>query len=410
MIDHLFRHQSGKMVASLVRVFGLSNLNLIEDAVQDTFIKAMAAWQMNQPENPEAWLMRAAKNRAIDLLRSGKIRMDNISNVQSGSVMAQVDEFFTANEIEDAQLRMIFTVCHPKLSQQEQIAFALKCISGFGDKEIAAALLSKTDTIKKRLQRARKSIRENDIKFEIPSASEINERMQSVCKVLYLIFNEGYHSSSPDKIVRKDLCAEAIRLISLLLKQEKFRNGYVYAIYSIFCLHAAKMEAKLSDREDLIDLKNQDRSLWNIELIQLGNVALNKAMDYDKISAYHLEAAILAEYVNAETYASTNWEAILNYFEFLSEFHPSELTKLNIALIHIQSGALSKAEQMLNEIDPEKLNQRMYMYYGVCAELSIQKGKIEEAIEQMQKAVKCAQNIYEKAFMEKKIAGLKSKN
>ena len=221
LVDHLFRHHYGKMVSILTRIFGLSNIEIIEDAIQDTFAQALLKWRTQLPENPEAWLTRAAKNRAIDLLRRIKTSQKRFEAVASGSSAIHLDELFLDHEIEDSQLRMIFVACHPSLDIKEQIAFSLKTISGFNTREIASALLINEDTISKRLSRARKKISDNAISFSFPGPKEMPQRMDSVMHVIYLTFNEGFHSNNKEVLVRKDLCGEAIRLCKLLMKKGK---------------------------------------------------------------------------------------------------------------------------------------------------------------------------------------------
>jgi len=216
LIDHLFRHHSGKMVSVLTRIFGLQHLDIIEDAVQDTFIKASLSWRKEQPEYPEAWLTKAAKNRVLDIFRTLKAKKNNSLHITQGTDAIAINELFLDAEIEDAQLRMIFTACHPKLDPRDRISFALKTVSGFSIKEIASALLTKEETIKKRLLRARKAIKSANLQFNIPQGKDLQERLDSVLEVLYLIFNEGFHSNSKDQLIREDLCGEALRLCKII--------------------------------------------------------------------------------------------------------------------------------------------------------------------------------------------------
>ena len=233
VVDHLFRHHYGKMVAILTRFFGLSNIETIEDAVQDTFIKATVQWRNQIPDNPEAWLVKVAKNRIIDLLRSIKAEKGRFEKITSGASSFQIEELFLDHEIEDSQLRMLFVACHPSLKPNEQLAFALKTIAGFSTKEIAAALLTKEETIAKRLTRAKKAITKNKLRFDFPPPKELQNRLHRVMEVVYLTFNEGFHSTNKDKLVREDLCGEAVRLCKLLLKREAFRSGSLYALFAL---------------------------------------------------------------------------------------------------------------------------------------------------------------------------------
>ncbi|WP_282112428.1 RNA polymerase sigma factor [Maribacter stanieri] len=310
VVDHLFRHHYGKMVAILTRFFGLSYIETIEDAVQDTFIKATSQWRTKIPDNPEGWLNRVAKNRTIDILRSIQAEKNRNLSITTGASSLQIDELFLDHEVADSQLRMIFVACHPSLHPSEQIAFALKTISGFSTKEIAAALLTKEETIIKRLTRAKKSIRENNIQFKYPAPEAIPERMVRVMEVIYLTFNEGFHSTNKEKLIKEDLCGEAIRLCQLLLKKELFRSGSLYALFALLCFHMSRLESKVSCDNQIVNLQHQDRTKWYFPLIKMGNSAMHKAMNYDDTSVYHYEAAIASEHLNAKTFKDTNWKNI----------------------------------------------------------------------------------------------------
>ncbi len=402
IVDHLFRHQYGKMVSTLVRLFGFSHLEIIEDAVQDTFIKAMQYWRNELPDNPEGWLTQAAKNRAIDLLRKIKNEGNRLEQIETNISIDSIEEVFLEHQIEDNQLRMIFTACHPQLNPKDQIAFALKTISGFSDKEIATALLLKHETVKKRLTRARKTIQNKGISFSIPHKRDMGKRIGLVHEVLYLIFNEGFHSIKTDAIVRKELCGEAIRLASLLLKKEHLRTGEGYALFGLFCFHAARLDSKLSDHETLLDLKNQDRTKWHIPLIQLGNDAMNQSMKYNVISTFHIEAAIAAEHLNAPSFEATNWEKILGYHKMLHEKNPSDYSIMNIAVVLLQLHQLEESFSLLQQIHPNKLEKRSYLYYGIIAEYYILKGNKKEAIKNLDIALEKVSNLFEKKYLEQK--------
>ena len=402
IVDHLFRHQFGKMVAILTRFFGLSQLETIEDAVQDTFVKAALQWRNQIPDNPEAWLTKAAKNRVIDLIRQIKAEKNRFNNVSHGSSAIHLNELFLDHEIEDSQLRMLFIACHPSLHSKEQIAFALKTISGFSTKEISSALLVKEETIKKRLIRARKTIAQNNLKFEFPSPSEIPKRTSRVLEVIYLTFNEGFHSTNKEKLVREDLCGEAIRLCKLLLKKEMFRSGETYALFALMCFHASRIESKINKNNEIIDLKNQDRSLWHWPMIVVGNDAMNKAMEYDDMSAYHYEAAIAAEHLKARTFEETNWQKILNWYEQLDGLHSTASSRLNLAIVYIQLEQFEPAYKILKKINPENLEQRAYLYLGCFAEYYVKTGNTEKAISYLDKSILSVTNELEKKYLARK--------
>ncbi len=402
IVDHLFRHQYGKMVAILTNFFGLSHIETIEDAVQDTFIKATIQWRNQIPENPEAWLIKVAKNRIIDLLR--KIKADNIryNKIASGAATIQFNELFLDHEIEDNQLRMIFVACHPKLKPNEQIAFALKTISGFSTKEIAAALLVKEETIKKRLTRARKTIIEKKIKFNFPPNNKINTRIERVLDVIYLTFNEGFHSTKKNHLISKDLCGEAIRLCKLLLKKEQFRSGSIYTLFSLMCFHASRLESKINEHNEIVDLEHQDRTKWYKPLINVGNNALLKSTEYKDISKYHYEASIAFEHIKAKTFATTNWKKILHWYKQLNQFYPSASSLLNTAIVKIQLEDYVSAYNILENINIKNLEQRSYLLYGCYSKYHEKTGNIDLAISFLEKSLTIVNNDLEKKYLLKK--------
>ena len=227
IVDHLFRHESGKMIAVLTRIFGVHNLEMAEDVVQEAFLAATQVWKFEMPDNPSAWLMKVAKNKALDLIR----RQQNFRQYSTEiAVRLQqeaentVDQFFCDSEISDSQLRLIFTCCHPALKEEDQVALTLKTISGFGVREIAKALMTNDETIQKRLYRAKLFIRNKNVKFDIPMGKELNKRVETVHSILYLLFNEGYNSTKADELIQYDLCAEAMRLCKILVEHPSVRS------------------------------------------------------------------------------------------------------------------------------------------------------------------------------------------
>ena len=402
IIDHLFRHHHGKMVSILTRIFGLAHLEMIEDAVQDTFVSALQKWRTTKPANPEAWLTQAAKNRAIDLLRKIKAENTRIHKLNTGPSAMILNDLFLEHEIEDSQLRMIFTACHPALKAPDQIAFALKTIAGFSIREIASALLIKEDTIKKRLTRARKNIQAHSISFQMPSKTQIPDRMQRVQEVLYLIFNEGFQSNQKDQLIRKDLCGEAIRLCKMLLKKEHLRSGSLYALFALMCFHASRLESKITEQGEIVDLQHQDRSKWYFPLIKVGNDAMIRAMEHDDFSTYHLEAAIAVEHLNARTFDQTNWHKILELYQRLEAIHPSPINSLNQAIVLLQLNQDQKAFGKLTCITAESLEQRAYLYHAAFADYYLKTGRINESLGQIDQALQMVQNTAERNYLVRK--------
>lgn len=390
------------MIAVLTGFFGLAHLQLIEDAVQDTFVKATLQWRKKVPENPEAWFIKVAKNRTIDLLR--KIKADQIRSekLAHGAASIQLNDLFLDHEIEDSQLRMIFVACHPELAPGEQIAFALKTVSGFSLKEIGAALLTKEETVKKRLSRARKKVIEKNIAFEFPDKKQLATRIAGVLQVIYLIFNEGFHSTKRDKLVDRELCGEALRLNQLLLKKPLLRSGSSYALFGLLCFHSARLESKVATDGSIIDLEHQDRSLWHFPLVKLGDDAMRKALTYKDRSTYHLEAAIAAQHLKAASFTDTDWAEILNLYEKLDQVFLSEFNGLNKAIVLLQMRDFKRAKKLLNSVDANKLNQRTYLLWGCWADYYYKKGNRDKALEFLEQAITEVSNKSERDYLIKK--------
>jgi RNA polymerase sigma-70 factor (ECF subfamily) len=402
LIDHLFRHHSGKMVSVLTRIFGLSNLEIIEDAVQDTFLKASISWRKQQPDNPEAWLTKAAKNRVLDIFRKIQTEKKYLPEFKNRIEFISIHEFFLDSEIEDAQLRMIFTACHPKLDSKDRISFALKTISGFSIKEIASALLTKEETVKKRLLRVRNTIKKSNIEFRIPQGTELPKRIESVLEVLYLIFNEGFHSNKKEILVQKELCGEAMRLSKLLLKNKQTNISASYALFALMCFHAARLEAKITTENELLNLKTQDRNKWSYPLIQLGNAMMNKAVENNEFSIYHYEAAIVAEHIKAPNFEQTDWDKILKWYQYLYKIQPTASHLLSMAVVCLQNKNYIKAGYYFDSLNPGDLEQRVYLFYSAKADYFSATNNKKEAIKCIDIALEKVTNDLEKEFLEKK--------
>lgn len=402
LIDHLFRHQYGKMVSILIRIFGLKHIELIEDAVQDTFAKATVQWRKKVPDNAEAWFTTAAKNRVIDLLRKLDADKSRIEKLNYSASAIAFNNLFEKEEIQDSELRMIFTACHPKLDPKDQIAFALKTIGGFSSSEIATALLLKPETVKKRLTRAKQTILKRKLNFELPAKKQLQSRLHNVLEVVYLIFNEGFHSNHNKLLVRKELCGEALRLTKLILSQEQFRCGASYALFSLLCLNSSRLGAKVDENFNSIDLKNQDRSKWYLPLINLGVNALEKANEYPDFSTYHIEAAIVTEHIKAPTFEATNWKQILELYKQLEQHQENTIVSLSIAVVFIQLNEPQNAYLILQKLEPNALEQRSYLFYGVKAKYYQCVGNIDKAISYLNTAIESVPNFAEKTYLIKK--------
>jgi RNA polymerase sigma factor (sigma-70 family) len=338
VISHLFRHESGRMASVLTRLLGPDELDTAHDIVQDTLVKAMEVWPYHGiPENPSAWLYKVAKNKAIDYIRSvqtkTKIRTELQNELKSGwSMSSRMNQLFRDEEIQDSVLRMMFVCCHPSIPQESQIALTLKTLGGLTTLEIAHAFLTSEDTITKRIYRAKEKIKEERISLEVPVKTELMLRMDSVLKVLYLLFNEGYNSSHPDVLVREDLCEEAMRLCYLLIQNKETNLPKVRALIALMCLQAARFPSRVNEAGAKMLLQDQDRSKWNKPLIERGLNFLRNAFAGDQLTEYHVEAAIASVHSVARDFSSTNWKELLKLYETLFEMRPSPMVELNKAI------------------------------------------------------------------------------
>ncbi|GGB12999.1 RNA polymerase sigma factor [Puia dinghuensis] len=409
LVDHLFRHEAGKMIAVLTRIFGIQNLELVEDTVQETFLKALQVWKFGAlPDNPSAWLMRVARNRTIDLIRRQQ-KLANISaelskRLQSDTEIA-IEQFFLDTEIADSQLRMIFTCCHPGLNQEDQVALTLKSVSGFGVQEIAKALVSTESAIQKRLYRAKESISKHDIQFEIPTGLALNHRLETVYTVLYLLFNEGYNSSKADELIRYDLCAEAMRLCKLLTEHKMTAQPAGFALMSLMCFQASRFGSRLGEDNTIILLQQQDRRKWDQQLIKMGYHFLISSSTGDVLSVYHIESAIAAEHCLAPDFESTNWELMLRLYDLLLEQKPIPIVKLNRAIILAQTAGVAAAVDAILDIPGiAGLLEQHYIYAAVLGDLYGRAGNLPEARRLLEKAWLLTPSLAEKKLLQEKMA------
>ncbi|NNF33647.1 MAG: sigma-70 family RNA polymerase sigma factor [Saprospiraceae bacterium] len=370
IVDHLFRHEYGKMVSVLIRVFGPSQLNMIEDVVQEAFIKAVMTWRAGKiPDNPAAWLHRVARNKAIDRLRNIKSRNERNIKYQSWQPIDEKIDTYLDTEIEDSQLRMIFTCCNLDLNESDKLALTLKFISGFGNKEIAKALMTKEETIKKRLHRARKKLKEQDQTVDIPTGKELHSLLNIVHKVIYLIFNEGYHSIKQDQLIRKDLCAEAMRLCKIVTDHPYCKTEAGYALMALMCYHAARLDSRMSHDHDIILLKDQDRSKWHQPLIIIGNRYFGMSSKADKFSPYHIEAAIAAQHSRSLSYKDTDWKILEKLYGVMNEVITSSMSKLCLAICRKENADFKGALSLLESLQPSDFYPNPYLFHAVAADI-----------------------------------------
>src|SRR5215470_8426016 len=335
--DHLFRHEAGRMVAALTRIFGVHNLALAEDVVQDAFCRALEVWKLRGvPENPSAWLMRTAKNRAIDVLR--RERTARTFGPELGrrlesewSLVPTVSEMLTASSIEDDQLRMMFSCCHPRLPEQAQVALVLNLVAGFSAGEIAAAFLAGKAGIEKRISRGKKVLAASKRLFDLADR-DFAPRLTAVQRAIYLLFNEGYHGASAQSAIRVELCREAMRLGRLLLDNALTCTPATYALNALMCFDAARLPSRIDAAGNLNPLSDQDRSLWDAKLVREGRRLLDLSATGDELTEYHVEAAIASLHTLARSLEETDWAQIISLYDRLLEIRPSPVVALNRAI------------------------------------------------------------------------------
>src|SRR5262245_46670983 len=325
------------MIAALTRLFGVHNLALAEDVVQDAVCRALEVWKVRGvPENPGAWLMMTAKNRALDVLRRERTartfapELGRMLEAET-TIAPAIDEAFADSAIRDEQLRMMFSCCHPRLPEEAQVALVLNILCGFGTGEIAAAFLVSHAAMEKRLTRARRTLAGARRLFDLSDA-EFIARLAGVRRALYPLFNEGYHGASAESAVRMDLCHEAIRLIGLLRNYPPAATPETDALGALMCLHAGRLPARLDGTGDLSPLLDQDRSRWDSALVAQGLALLERSAAGHEVSAYHLEAAIAAAHVAAPTADQTDWPMIVSLYDRLMTVAPSPVVALNRAV------------------------------------------------------------------------------
>lgn len=367
LIPHLFRTEYRKIISVLCKYFGFDQMELAEDITSETFLTAAQTWGLNgAPQNPTAWLYHVAKNKAKNYWQRKKLFEQKIIPIlkTTSTVLTENEIDLSAENINDSQLQMMFAICHPVISPEAQIGLSLRILCGFGIDEIADAFLTNKETINKRLSRAKEKIREEKIKIEMPGPAEIDERLATVLTTIYLLFNEGYYSSTQNTTIRKELCNEAMRLCTMLAENNSTNKPEVNAMLALICFHASRFEARQNENGELILYQDQDERLWNYELITKGAYYLNQAAKGTQLSKYHLEAGI-AYWHTIKTDTKEKWENILQLYNHLLQLEYSPIAALN------RTFALSKTngkQAAITEAEKLKLTDNQF-YFALLGEL-----------------------------------------
>ena len=407
LLEHLFRHESGKMVATLTRIFGIEHWNLAEDVVQEALSRALQTWPYRGvPENPSAWIMRASRNLALDVIRRQKTfraKEGEIARLMEREGSAPDAAIFSENEIADDRLRMMFVCCHAVIPAEAQVALALKTLCGFSVTEISRAFLTTEAAIAKRLTRAKQKIQEARIPFEIPAGEELARRLDTVLQSVYLLFNEGYKASTGDKLVREDLCREAIRLGELLAQHPAADQPQTHALLALMLLNAARLAARQDDDGNLVRLEEQDRTRWDQPMIERGMSHLRESASGEAMSEYHLQAGIAACHATAKDYSLTDWGRILSLYDRLMEFDDSPVVALNRAVAIANVHGPKAGLKAVRTIRGQRKLKSYYLFYAVAGELEMRLHNREDAAREFRRAFELAETKSERAFLLKRL-------
>ena len=395
------------MVAILTRIFGVEQLSLAEDVVQEALARALQTWPFyGVPKNPSAWIMRASRNLALDVVRRQKVFRDKEAEVarlmEEGNPSPDTP-IFAENEISDDRLRMMFVCCHPLIPAEAQVALALNTLCGFSVTEISRAFLASEAAIAKRLTRAKQKIREARIPFEIPAGEELTRRLDGVLHSLYLLFNEGYKASSGDSLIREDLCREAIRLASLLAEHPAGNQPRTHALLALMLLNAARFPTRLDDEGNLLRLREQDRTRWDQAMIARGMFHFAQSAAGNEVSEYHLQAGIAACHCAARDYAATDWRQILELYDRLVEHDDSPVLALNRAVALAEIHGPQAGIEAVNAIQNLQSLEAYYLLYAVLGEFEARLNHAHAAAAHFRKSLQLAEIKSERAFLSKRL-------
>ena len=407
LLEHLFRHQSGRMVAHLTRLLGPAHLDLAEEAVQDTMLRALRSWPyQGVPENPPAWLFRVAHNLAIDAIRRHRMMGEKaeamVADLSRSATV--VDHIELEDQLRDDELRLIFMCCHPEIPPESRVALSLKTVGGFSVPEIARAFLAEDAAIAQRLARAKRQIRDQRLTLDPPCGAELQPRLDSVLEVIYLIFNEGYAAHTGEDLIRTDLCFEALRLASLMAASS-IATPRAHALMALLAFQAARLPARVDEAGDLVLFEQQDRALWDQHLIQVGFRHFNQSMAGDEVSIYHAQAAIAATYAVP---GPIDWNTILTLYDDLLEMYPSPIAELNRAVVIAKAGRPAEALAELDRLTHHPQLRDYYLMPAALGHLLFQMGRRQEAAACFRHALECSCSQPEQRFLKGKLAQCES--
>jgi RNA polymerase sigma factor (sigma-70 family) len=401
LVEDLFRNEHAHLVAALTRTLGPSNLPLAEDVVQDALVRAMQAWRFEAPRDPKAWIVRAARNRAIDVIRHerrGASLLPELARVTDTIDAALAPEADTEN-----QLAMMFAVCDPALTPETHVTMILRWLCGLSPREIGQAFLVETQTIDRRLHRGRSRLRELRQIVDVDRLPDVEERRGSVLQALYLLFNEGYHGSSPREPVRPFLCADALRLTELWLEAPAIAHPDVSALAALFCFDTARLPTRLDAQGVFVPLEEQDRAQWDRSLIARGLAHLAASATGDRMSRWHLEAGIACEHAVAPSVRETAWGRIVSFYDLLMTQSPGPIVALNRALAVAERDGVEEGRRQLVAVADEKKLARYPFYWAALADLQRRADEHGEARSSYERAIELSRSPAERASYRRRL-------
>jgi RNA polymerase sigma-70 factor (ECF subfamily) len=413
LVEHLFRRQASQLVATLTRMLGARHLTLAEESVQDALIAALQQWPFGGvPKEPAAWLYQVARNRALDRLRHARLVEDKLPSVKDAlapvASATPPDAVLAAETppVEDDQLGMMFMTCHALLPHESRVALTLKIVGGFSTSEIARAFLAQESAVAQRIVRAKRLLRDHEVRFGPPAARDLEERLDAVLEAIYLMFNEGYAATSGDALLREDISGEAIRVAALITRHPVTGTPKAHALLALLLLQAARFPARVSSDGELFLLRDQDRSKWDRALMGEGFRALGSAAAGGELTRYHLEAEIAACHASAPSWEVTDWRRILALYDRLVALTRSPIAALNRAIAYSRVAGPGPAIGALEELATHPALHAYHLLPAVLAELWREAGDAERAAAYYRAALQLAPAATERRFLTMQLDGL----
>ncbi len=407
----LFRRESARLVAALTRVLGPTNLPLVEDVVQDALVSALSAWQLGAPNDPRAWIIRTAKNRAIDVIRRQRRHTALFAPgaddaPDEGALARSLDHALEGAEVDASQLAMMFSICHDDLSADTHVTLILRFLCGLGSREIARAFLVDVPTIDRRLHRGRERLQSLGRLYDVEADDDVRARLPSVLRALYLLFNEGFHGTDAENPLQAALCDEAMRLVALLQSRASTASPEVHALAALFAFLGARLETRMGDDGIFVPLAEQDRARWNRALLDHGVVCLGMAATGPELSRWHIEAGIACEHALATSVEATRWAQIVTLYDALYALLPGPVVALNRALAVAELEGEAAGLRALDAVRGDARLVSYPFYWAAFADLARRRGDVAEAVAHYESAARVSRSRAERVAYERQVAKL----